>query len=446
MSGAKERVLGRLGVIDGPPLDSIIDSTARFNIWSGPVRSAKTMHSLIRWLTYIKEQTDSMASSNRLGGDLLMMGKTRSALVRNVFIPLSRAVDGLFTWSDYRSEWQYADIRGFYLGAADSKAEGVLRGFTCAGAYCDEVSLWPQEVFNQLVLRMSVPGAKMFATTNPDGPYHWLKTDYIDSSNNNVRVFTWPLETNIYLDPDYIVDLKKTFTPGSLWYRRFILGSWVAAEGAVFDFWDVDEHVLDINNTPKIRYLNMAIDYGTSNPTAAGLFAVPDASTIRNLRVWLDDEWYYDGREAGKQLTDGETVDKIEAWVGNRRSLIRAVYVDPSAASFRAELSRRGWYVREAKNDVLEGIRLQANMLHDGSYKIASRCKQTIKDYGVYSWDRRAQARGEDAPLKGLNDGSHTQDMQRYFLFTEYENRTTGATFYRPGESRKWRKPGGRGF
>ena len=47
---------------------SIAESTARLNIWSGAIRSGKTIASLLRWLVYI-------AQAPR-GGSLVIVGKT----------------------------------------------------------------------------------------------------------------------------------------------------------------------------------------------------------------------------------------------------------------------------------------------------------------------------------------------------------------------------------
>ncbi|MFC7641463.1 hypothetical protein ACFQX6_11080 [Streptosporangium lutulentum] len=59
---------------------SIAESTARINIWTGSVRSGKTIASLLRWLMYV-------AQAPR-GGHLVIVGKTADTIARNVFEPL----------------------------------------------------------------------------------------------------------------------------------------------------------------------------------------------------------------------------------------------------------------------------------------------------------------------------------------------------------------------
>jgi len=69
--------------------------------------------------------------------------------------------------------------RIYVAGANDERSEGRIRGMTLAGVYGDELTLWPESFFKQCLARMSVEDAKLFGTTNPDSPYHWLKTEYL---------------------------------------------------------------------------------------------------------------------------------------------------------------------------------------------------------------------------------------------------------------------------
>lgn len=391
--------------IEGPPLDSMLDSTARINIWGGPVRSGKTVHSLMRWLEFILTAPH---------GDLWMIGRTSGSLERNILAPLKDFTGGAFSYSLSQNKAWFGGRELYTIGASNKDAEGRIRGSTAAGVYGDEVTLWPPEVFKQLGLRLSVKGAAAFYTTNPDGPYHWLKTEYIDRRGEiNLNYFEWPISANTTLDPDYVAALEAEYT--GLWYKRFILGQWVAAEGAIYDFWDDKLHTIAPEQMPEPDYYYCAGDYGTSNATAVGLFGVRRNPEPGTPRVWLAREFYYSGRETGKQLTDGQTAQSINDWLGDTR--ISHFYLDPSAASFKAEMRLRGINVRDANNDVLNGIRNQAQMLVSGQYRVGSNCPHTIRDYAAYLWDERATARGEDKPIK---ENDHTKDMERYALYTEF--------------------------
>lgn len=402
--------------IFGPPLESIRNADARQNIWHGPVRSAKTTSSLIAWILFVNEAPP---------GALFMVGKTETTLERNALLPLRGFMGRNFSYSMGKHKaWMMTTSgqrREIYLyGANDARSEEKIRGSTAAGAYGDELSLWPEGFYRQLLARMSVPGAKLFGTTNPDGPYHWLKRDFIDREGDlSLKAFTWPITANTMLDPEYVKQLKAEYGEGSLWYKRFIDGLWVAAEGAVYDFFNERDYVIDRLPEKAPDAVDIAVDYGTSNATSAGAYVrwngVPDGQ-LQAVRV---SGYYYDGRATGRQKTDEEYADEITDWINRLGRPISRVIVDPSAASFSATLRQRRLQVVPADNDVLDGIRTQAKMLRKGEYRILADPSnaQCIQDYGAYLWDTRAQARGEDRPLK-QND--HTKDEERYFLFSTF--------------------------
>jgi PBSX family phage terminase large subunit len=376
---------------------------ARINILHGSVRSGKTVVSLIRWALWVRTEAPE--------GDLLMFGKTERTVKRNVLGPLKQIVGSKnFRYVEGKGElWLYGRLI-YVLGANDERAEGNLRGMTLAGAYGDEATLIPEGFWQQLLARLSVPGAKVFATTNPDSPYHWLKVNYIDRAGLlDVRVWHFTLEDNPALDRTYVANLMREYV--GLWFKRFIQGLWVYADGAVYDFFDEEAHTRD-SIEGEVAWRAVAVDYGTSNATVFGLFAVSKSGPVK---AWLEREYHYSGRDTGSSKTDDEYVRDFLEWLGD--TSVRYVLLDPSAASFKAALRRKGFQVRDANNDVIDGIRTQGRMLKSGEYKVLSACKQTIRDYGAYLWDKRAQERGEDKPLK-QND--HTKDCERYFLHSTF--------------------------
>lgn len=385
--------------------DSIREAVARLNIWHGPVRSGKTIASIVAWLLFIRTAPP---------GALLMVGKTERTLKRNILDVIAQiAGTKNYRYVGGSGEAFIYGRKVLLVGANDERAEGKIRGLTVAGAYGDELSLWPEGFFRQLLARMSVRGARFFGTTNPDGPYHWLKVNFLDRVGElDLRAFTWPLEHNVALDPAYIAALKSEYGEGSLWFKRFILGLWVAAEGAVYDFFNESEHTVE--EVPQPDELFLSVDYGTSNATSVGLYGAYREGQLRAARLRA---YYYDGRASGRQKTDSEYAADLDETFGDVKSSIKRVIVDPSAASFKAELRKRGWKLLDANNDVLNGIRTHARMLKSGEFKIVRHPSnmQIIRDYGAYLWDSKAQARGEDKPLK---QHDHALDEARYFCHT----------------------------
>lgn len=134
------------------------------------------------------------------------------------------------------------------------------------------------------------------------------------------------------------------------------------------------------------RYVSC--DYGTQNAT---VFLLWNKGTDG---VWYcTREYYYSGRDKGRQKTDAEYAKDLESWLDGTE--IKAVIVDPTAASFIAELRKRGFRVIKAKNDVEDGIRLVSTKLNLIKIIFSNVCQNTIKEFASYIWDAKAAERGK---------------------------------------------------
>lgn len=381
---------------------SIVQSRARVNLWTGSIRSGKTVASLFRFLLYV-------AHAPR-GGEIVVIGRTRESIARNVFGPLQDpALFGKWTKHiRYTAGAPTARIFGrtvHVLGASDARAEAVLRGLTVAGAYVDEATLVAEAFWTQLLGRMSVPGAQLFATTNPDGPAHWMKKQVVDRAEElGYRVFHFTLDDNDHLDPEYIAQIKREYV--GLWYRRFILGEWVQAAGAIYDMWDPARHVVAHADIPKMsKVLALGIDYGDTHFTRGYLVGMADGC------LWVLDEWAPDA------ATQPEQSQRLQKWLAARPEWAPEwVAVDSAAASFRNQLSHDGVDgVRNAHKSVLPGIRTVAGLFATDRLKVSDRCVQLIERLPGYVWDDKATDRGKDEPLKEADD---EVDALRYAIYT----------------------------
>lgn len=385
-------------------------ANARTNILTGSVRSGKTVASMITWIKM---------SQTLPPGDLLMVGKTLGALNRNVVNPLID-VFGRQNIRKKRSEDGSHElyIRGrrvYLVGANDERSEGKIRGMTLAGAYGDEITLWPESFFTMLLSRLSLEGAKFLGTTNPDNPAHWLKTKYLDRRGElDMRVFEFTLADNPHLSPAYVESLKREYV--GLWYRRYILGQWVAAEGAIFDMLDPDRHL--VQEMPKLSRHWIAIDYGTTNPTVWAFLSLGVDG-----RLYVHHGYRHDSASAHRQKTDREYSRDLQKHILDLRHLYppEAVWYDPSAASFGLQAWRdfrkspalAAVRLATADNAVIDGIRDVASLFAADVLRIhAPSVDPSVWDELVgYSWDVKAQERGEDKPLKRAD---HWPDMIRY--------------------------------
>ncbi|GII98378.1 PBSX family phage terminase large subunit [Sediminihabitans luteus] len=393
---------------------SIARSTARVNLWTGSIRSGKTIASLLRWVLYV-------ARAPR-GGELVVVGRTRESIARNVFGPLQdpQLFGMIARHVSYTAGAPTARILGrtiHVLGASDSRAENVLRGLTCAGAYVDEATLVSEAFWTQLLGRMSVPGAMLFATTNPDGPSHWLKKQVIDRAVElGYRVFRFRLTDNTHLPAEYVAQVSREYV--GLWFRRFILGEWVQAAGAIFDSWDPARHVIPTTDLPPMdRVLAMGVDYGDQHATRGYLIGIgPDTRPGHDgeHRLYTLAEW------APGRMTIGEHSTDLRRWLASQPvdawRTPEWVAVDSAASSFRHQLFHDGQPgVRNAHKAVLPGIRTLAGLLAVDKMVVADTCTHLIAGIPGYVWDEKATARGVDAPVKADDD---EVDAWRYGIYT----------------------------
>ncbi|MFF3497389.1 PBSX family phage terminase large subunit [Streptomyces sp. NPDC002795] len=408
-----------MGLLDALPLSrkqvvSIVEAESRINVWEGSVRSGKTVASLLRWLIYV-------ANAPR-GGELVMVGRTRDSLFRNIIGPLMNPdlFGPLASQVRYNNGAPIAYIMGrpvHVIGANDAKAEPKVRGMTCAGAYVDELTTIPRTFFDQLVARCSVKGSKIFATTNPDNPGHWARREYLKRAEA-VRLRSWHfvLDDNPFLDPEYVAALKATYT--GLFYRRNILGHWVQAEGAIYDSFDEERHV--VTDVPHIaRWLCDAIDYGTTNPYSDLLLGLGV-----DQRLYVVSEYRWDSRAERRKMTDAEYSQARRRWlaaVPQPQTNVLGVQpewtvVDPSAASYIEQLHRDGVAgVTPAENTVLDGIRTVGSLFAGDRLRVHASARGLIEELPGYSWDDEKAEKGEDAPIK-LDD--HSCDALRYGVRT----------------------------
>lgn len=392
---------------------------SRYRLLEGAVRSAKTFLSNDIALREIQQ----LPTCN-----ILVSGYSISSVARNVIAEWRSMIDpfdrGLFRnvrndKDDFLTiDWRGLKDKRFYVrGAGKEHDYKQIQGATFGYWYGDEWSRHCENFTDMALSRLSPTFAKGLLTTNPDSPFHYVKSRFIDNEllfkDGLWAKWQFLLEDNPSLSTEYIESLKRIYS--GVFYKRFILGLWCLAEGAIYDFFDPDVHVVPSPPAKAQQYV-VSIDYGTGNPTGMGLFGMN--YLVKKPRCWLEREYYYDSKaNEGRQKTDAEYSYELRKFLGPRIWPSKII-VDPSAASLKVQLVRDGFTgITDANNDVLNGIRTQARMLKSGDYVICEGCDHTIGEYDGYVWDEKAQAKGEDKPVK-QND--HCKDFERYFLHTTF--------------------------
>lgn len=380
------------------------------NLWDGSIRSGKTTAANIAWLEYVR----------RAGpGQLAILGKTLDTITRNILRPLQELHPSAVRFNDRSTTAVILGRKVDLLGFNDKQAETKVRGLTLVGAYVDELTLMDEQMFQTLLGRLSSDEARLFATTNPDTPGHWLKRLFIDRALSGHlpgwRIWRFTMDDNPGITAARRARYRRELT--GLWFRRMYLGEWVAAEGAVFADWDPLKMVIPWDRLPDMtRLLGVGVDYGTNNPTAALMLGVGV-----DARLYLVDEWRHDGRVEGR-WTDTRLVTGMNEWMrtrhlpaGTRDEPIPEWWVvDPSAASLQAEMqAQRVGRLMNADNRVIPGIQTVASLLSTSRLLVSSRCPGFITEAPGYSWDPDQAAKGKDAVLKTAD---HSLDGGRYIV------------------------------
>jgi PBSX family phage terminase large subunit len=367
-------------------------------ICDGAVRSGKTLCLSLSFVAW--------AMARFSGESFGLCGKTVKSLRRNLLTPLLAALNELDFECEYKISQETLNIvfngrqNRFYLfGGKDEGSAALIQGVTLAGVLFDEVALMPRSFVEQALARCSVNGSKLWFNCNPEHPRHWFYSEWISKADGkNALYLHFKMEDNPSLSPKVLARYRAQYS--GAFFERYVLGKWVAAEGAVYPMFSEKKHVFA--RPPQLTRYVISCDYGTVNPASFGLWGEHGGCWYR-LR-----EHYHSGRRTGVQKTDEEYADALEALAGGR--IIEAVVVDPSAASFMACLRRRGgWNVVPAKNDVADGIRTVAAALHAGKIKIHKSCADTLREFALYRWNLNAAG---DAPVK---ENDHAMDDIRYF-------------------------------
>ncbi len=370
-------------------------------ICDGAVRSGKTSIMSLSFILW------AMGNFNNMNFGIC--GKTVISAERNVIRPLMGIKYLRDNFSMRFANHILTVSRGhktntFYIfGGKDESSYQLIQGVTLAGVLLDEVALMPESFVNQALARCSVEGSKYWFNCNPEGPRHWFYRDWIlKPEEHNAEHLHFTLDDNPSLSEAKKQEYYSSYT--GVFYDRYILGSWVVAEGLIYPDVANGCGIVEPAERQYVKYY-ISIDYGTLNPFSAGLYGLCKG-------VWYRfDEYYHSGRETRRQLTDAEYYAEVEKLAGKR--YISEIIIDPSAASMIAEIRKHGRFtVRQANNEVVDGIRETAAAFKSGRLKVTKNCSGAIMEFSVYRWDDKKQ---EDKPVK---ENDHACDEIRYFVNT----------------------------
>ena len=377
-------------------------------ICDGAIRSGKTISMAIGFLLW------SMSKFN--GQSFAICGKTIASLRRNVTLLLPHWMEGIVSIKESRSENKLIISSGnttniYYLfGGKDESSYTLVQGITLAGVLFDEVALMPRSFVEQAMARCSVSGSKFWFNCNPENPGHWFYVEWIKKAQErNILYLHFTMDDNLSLAPEIKARYESMYT--GVFYRRYILGLWVKAEGLVYPMFNREAHVVRNvpERSPRHRYY-VSVDYGTVNPFAAGLY---DYSPAEQKAVMIK-ELYYKG--GSNNRVDNEAYYKMLSDLIGKYP-IEYIIIDPSASSMIETIQKYGrWIVVKADNDVINGIQDVTKFLNAGALYFQNGCKNTLDEFETYSWDEKS---ADDAVIK---ENDHSMDQIRYFCRTALRN------------------------
>lgn len=382
----------------------------RTNILDGSVRSGKTFISLPKFALEVKQSPDYY--------EFLMVGKTINSLNRNCLHLMQKIVGkSNFQYSLTKKEGVLFGHVVYLEGANDEQAFTKIQGMTLGGAYCDEIVNYPESFVRMLQSRLSLPKAFLLATCNPDNPGHYIKTEFIDNPNIDIKVWHFLLDDNIFLDPGYVENIKKEYS--GVFYKRYILGLWVAAEGVIFEQFanNPEKYIVDEYDPDKIARISFGIDWGGNKSKTT--FVLTGITFDKKLVILADKKI---GGEKGTIDPDYIYREFImfarELLPIYKKSMVMGVFCDSAEqllinGLYRAinatELNIR---VGDCdKKTIVARILFKNAMLNTGRYIVQRRCQNVINSTMTQVWDDHYQGDVR------LDDGSvdiDTADAEEY--------------------------------
>ena len=375
-------------------------------ILTGAVRSGKTFIDNLLFLYELRRVKQQAELENEKHPQYILAGASSGSIYNNVIASLSNQF-GIDLRADKHNHYHLygVDITPVYTKSISGLAGA--RGFTAYGGYVNEASLANPAVFSEILSRCSKAGSHVIADTNPDAPTHWLKTDYIDNENpdNKTLVFTFTMDDNTFLAPDYVKQ-KKAQTPTGMFYNREILGLWVSADGLVYQDFDEDRMVIPASQIPNDLHVYCGVDWGFEHKGV--------------ITVWGDDN---DGNvyllhEYTSQFKFIDYWVKLAKKLQDKYGYNLTFWADSARPDNVTEFQKAGIDCRNANKSRMAGIEKVAEFMKTDHFFVSEDgINQFLDEIYQYVWDENT---GE--PKKENDD---VMDSMRYAIFNEHRQNQT---------------------
>lgn len=354
----------------------------RWNIKIGATGSGKS------WIDYavvIPKRLMAMKGQ----GAALMLGNTQGTVNRNILEPMRDIWGGKLVGRIISGE-NYANVFGqkvYILGADKMTSVTKIQGMTVEYAYGDEMTTWAEPVFQMLKSRLRCEHSAFDGTANPDSAHHYIKK-FIDS-DADVFCQTSTIDDNPFLPPEFVEQLKKEYA-GTVYYKRFILGQWAAAEGACFPLFAAQPERYIIREAPPIMMANIGVDFGGG--TSGHAFQCVGFTWRYGQMVILEE--YFNQAALDPQTLEREFVEFVQRC--QAKYTISEVFCDSAEQTLinglrnAAARSRLRVNIYDAmKKPINDRIRAACKLQGADRFKIMEHCKITIDAYASAVYDSK---------------------------------------------------------
>lgn len=384
-------------------LHSYLHDDWKIMILSGAFRAGKTVMNNYIFVMELKRIAKLAKSRKDPHPQYILAGYSSNSIYTNV-ISAIESYFGITMKTDRHGHYHLfgVDIVPSYTGSI--RGVGSIRGMTSYGAYINEASLSTHDVFQEILQRCSIEGARIICDTNPDIPTHWLKTDYIDNHDPKARIksFTFTIDDNTFLSKDYVESIKAA-TPRGMFYDRGILGQWVTGDGIVYQDFNKDKMVIPRDRVPDGLDYYVGVDWGYEHP---------------NPIILLGDD-----KDGNTYVLEDYTQKHkfINYWVEIAKNLQTRFgrnlifYADSARPDNVNEFQSNGLNCINANKNVLPGIECVARKMREGKFYVVDTASNGLLDeIYQYAWDEST-----GLPLKE-NDVRHNDrlDAIRYAIYS----------------------------
>lgn len=394
-------------------------------VCDGSVRSGKTVSMTIGFVLW------SCSCFN--GENFAFCGKTIDSLKRNVITPMQKWLEGVAAIKLNLSR-NFCDItiekntnRYYFFGGKDESSYQLVQGITLAGVLFDEVALMPKSFVDQALARCSVQGSKFWFNCNPDAAFHWFNLEWVDENQEAVRKknrlrLHFTMKDNYSLSDEVRQRYEKMYT--GVFYQRYILGLWVAAEGIIYKQFADNVDGFLINNAEDVMFGAIGFDFGGNGSAHAGICT----GFTKGMQSAVILEEYY----RKEVITPERLIDDICNFILRCQSKnnVYDAYFDSAETTLikgvKAAVMKRQIPINihnARKSEILGRIRFTNQIMSQNRFFIMRSCKHVIEAMQSAVWDSKQ--------LKDvrLDDGNYNIDSLDAFEYSveKYMNKMISA-------------------